>query len=214
MSQQPQEPKRGDFAREEGEVILRKHEFDGIQEYDQKLPNWWLFTFYIAIVWFVVHWVLYYHTDIFKSPQQGVTQGLVAVNDAKQKELEKTLANLSDSVLVHNWAAQPDVVNAGEAIYTKHCTPCHGADMSATIVAGGNKIPLPGLSLVDNEWKYGAMPMDIFKLINDGTPPDSSGYNGARMQAWSQMLSPKEVAEVVSFLIAKVPEDFEGIPKP
>lgn len=56
-----EETKRGSYAREKGEVVLREHEFDGIQEYDQKLPNWWLFTFYIAIVWFLVHWCVLLH---------------------------------------------------------------------------------------------------------------------------------------------------------
>ena len=62
MSDQP-EPKRGDYARKKGEVILREHEYDGIQEYDQKLPNWWLYTLFGAILFFLVDWGIYYNFD-------------------------------------------------------------------------------------------------------------------------------------------------------
>ncbi len=207
-----QEPKRGHFAQEEGEIILREHEYDGIQEYDQKLPNWWLFTFYGAIVWFIVHWAVYYYTDFFKTPQEIVKQEIVAVQQAKAAELEKTLATLDDSTLVHEWATKPEVIAAGEASFLTHCTACHGADLSATMIVGTNKIPLPGLPLNDHEWKFGDKPMDIFKIINDGSPPESTGNNGAKMQAWGQQLSPKQIAEVVAYIVAKVPEDFAGIP--
>ncbi len=209
-----QEPKRGHFAEKEGEIVLREHEFDGIQEYDQKLPNWWLFTFYGAIVWFVIHWTLYYHTDVFKSPQQTIQEGITAVQAAKQAELEKTLASLDDSTLVHEWATQPDVVAAGETTYMTLCSACHAADLSAKMQVGTNSIPLPGLPLNDHQWKFGDKPMDLFKLINAGSPPESTGNNGAKMQAWGQQLSPKQIAEVVAYLVAKVPEDFKDIPKP
>jgi cytochrome c oxidase cbb3-type subunit 3 len=66
------------------------------------------------------------------------------------------------------------------------------------------------MSLSDGQWKYGAKPMDVFKLINEGTPADSTGHNGARMQAWGQMLSPKQIAELTAFLIARNPKDFGG----
>ena len=208
------EPKRGDFAKEKGEIVLREHAFDGIREYDQKLPNWWLFTFYAAIVWFVVHWVLYYHTAVFKDAHQEVTEKIVAVQKAKSAELEKMVATLTDSKFVHEWAAKPEVVAAGEATFLTKCTPCHGVDLSATITVGNVKGPLPGLPLNDHLWKFGGQPMRIFQLINEGSPPESTGNNGAKMQVWGQTLSPKQIAEVVSYIISKVPEDFKDIPPP
>ena len=207
-----QEPKRGHFAKEKGEIILREHEYDGIQEYDQKLPNWWLFTFYGAIVWFVVHWAVYYHTNTIKTPQDRVKDGIAEVQKVKAAELEKTLASLDDSTLVHDWASKPEVVTAGEATFLTNCTACHGADLSATMTVGATKVPLPGLPLNDRQWKFGGKPMQIFKLINEGSPPESTGYNGAKMQVWGQTLSPKQIAEVTAYLIAKLPEDFKDIP--
>ena len=207
-----QEPKRGAFAKEKGEVILREHEFDGIQEYDQKLPNWWLFTFYATIVWFVVCWTLYYQTSLFKDAHQEVKEKFAAVQKVKSAELEKLVATLDDSKLVHEWATNPEVVAAGETIYLTNCTPCHGVDLSATITVGTTKMNLPGLPLNDHIWKFGNQPMRLFKLINEGSPPESTGNNGAKMQAWGQLLSPKQIAAVVSYIISKVPEDFKDIP--
>lgn len=207
-----QEPKRGTFAKEKGEVILREHEYDGIQEYDQKLPNWWLFTFYGAIVWFVAHWALYYHTGLLKTDHEEVISRIQSVQHAKAAELEKTLTSLNDATLVHEWATQPEVTSAGEATYLTNCSACHAADLSATMAAGAVKVPLPGLPLNDHQWKFGGKPMDLFKLIHEGSPPESTGHNGAKMQPWGQTLSPKQVAEVVAFLISRLPEDFKDIP--
>ena len=213
-SKEPQGPKRGHFAEKEGEIILREHEYDGIQEYDQKLPNWWLFTFYGAIVWFVLLWVFYYQTDLLKSPQEKLQLSLVELQKAKEAELQETLKNLNDSVLAHTWANDTSVVAAGEVTYMTLCSSCHAADMSSKMEVAGNLIPLPGLALNDGEWKFGSKPMDLFKLINEGSPEDSDGYNGAKMQAWNQQLSPKQVAEVVAYLINRLPDDFTDIPEP
>jgi len=207
-----QEPKRGHFAKEKGEVILREHEYDGIQEYDQKLPNWWLFTFYGAIVFFVGYWALYYHTSGLKTDRQNIIEAITSVQKAKNAELEKTLSSLTDSKLVHQWATDPTITAAGEATFLTNCSACHAADLSATMTAGGNKIPLPGLPLNDGVWKFGGKPMQIFKLINEGSPPESTGNNGAKMQPWGQTLTSKQVAELVAFIVSKVPNDFKDVP--
>jgi cytochrome c oxidase cbb3-type subunit 3 len=204
------EIKRGSYAKEKGEVILREHEYDGIQEFDQKLPNWWLFTFYGGIIWFVAYWVIYYHAGWSQTDQQKIVTQVVALQEKKDAELAATLASLDDKMLIEQWAADPSVVAAGEATYAVSCSACHAADLTAMMDAGGSKIPLPGRSLSDGHWEYGAKPMEIFKLINEGTPAAAPGYNGAKMQPWGQILTPKQVAEVTAFLISKNPKDFGG----
>lgn len=204
------EIKRGTYAKEEGEVVLREHEYDGIQEFDQKLPNWWLFTFYGAIVWFVVYWGLYYHTKVYQTDQDKIIATVSALQEKKDKELSATLATLDDTTLISKWATDPAIVATGETTYSINCVACHAADLSATMDVAGNKIPLPGMPLNDGTWKYGAKPMELFKLINEGTPADSAGHNGAKMVAWGQVLSPKQIAEVTAFLISKNPKDFGG----
>jgi cytochrome c oxidase cbb3-type subunit 3 len=202
------EIKRGHYAREKGEVVLREHEFDGIQEFDQKLPNWWLFTFYGAVVFFVIYWCVYYYTGALRTDQQAIIEKVTALQQKKDAELAATLASLDDKTLIGKWAVDPMIVASGEATFMTNCSACHASDLSGTMKVSGNAVPLPGLPLNDHQWKYGGNPMDIFKLVNQGTPPESSGHNGAKMVAWGQVLSPKQIAEVTAFLIAKNPEDF------
>lgn len=210
MSEKNDKPevRRGDFARKKGEVILREHEYDGIQEFDQKLPNWWLFTFYGAVVWFVGYWVLYYHTSIYQTDEQRVTAKLAALEENKQSELEKALESIDNETLVNEWATDPTIVEAGQTHYNTNCVACHAQDLSAVMMAGGQEIPLPGLALNDGEWKFGGEPMDIFKIVNEGSPPESKGHNGAKMQAWGQMMTPQEVAEVTAYIIAQNPGEY------
>jgi cytochrome c oxidase cbb3-type subunit 3 len=195
--------RRGDFAKGKGEVILRKHEYDGIQEFDQKLPNWWLFTFYGAIALFFGMWFLYYNVGIIPSDEERITTAVAAVHQKKSEALADTMSTLTDAVLVHEWATNDLKVKAGEAIYMQVCIACHGPNMDAPTKLG--------LSLVDKEWKYGDKPLDIFALINEGTPPESKGMepSGARMIPYGSLYTPDQIASLVAFIIAKNKEEFE-----
>ena len=50
--------------------------------------------------------------------------------------------------------------------------------------------------------------MDIFKIINQGTPADSPGHNGAKMEAWGQKMPPLQIAEMTAFIISRNQAEF------
>ncbi|MGJ8671363.1 MAG: cbb3-type cytochrome c oxidase N-terminal domain-containing protein [Rubritalea sp.] len=194
--------KRADYAREKGEIVLRTHEYDGIQEYDQKLPNWWLFTLWGAIAAFLIYYTLYYTLDLLPSSKAQMDQKVADIEAVRKQALEETLAKLDNSVLVNEWSTNSETVAAGKGVYTQMCSACHGADLAAN---GGTT----GRPLNDGEWFYGGKPMDVFKIINEGTPEGSSGLNGLKMVAWGKSgLTPKQVAEVTAYLIDANPDDF------
>lgn len=202
------EVKRGDFAKKKGEVVLREHEYDGIQEYDQKLPNWWLFTFYGAIIFFVAYWVIYYYTDKIQTDQEQIITQVKQLQEDKKKALADTLSSLNDQILIEQWAADDAIVTNGSQTYAQVCIACHGAELDATM----SGVPLPGRSLVDDEWTYGKAPMSIFKMINEGTPAGAPGYNGVPMIAkGGGNLTLKQVAELTAFIVSKNPNQYENL---
>jgi cytochrome c oxidase cbb3-type subunit 3 len=204
-----EEHRRAAFASKKGEVVIRPHEYDGIQEYDQKLPNWWLITFFGAILFYLAYWLIYYQAGWIKPDTESVAEKMASIEIKKQDSLKETLATLSDDILVNEWATNASIVAKGESHYNQICFACHGPNLDAPL----KQAP----SLVDGKWKYGDRPMEIFKIINEGTPEDSAGMEGtgAKMlpRGGSQKFEAPEVAELVAFLISKNPADFEGYKK-
>ena len=169
--------------------VLREHTYDGIQEYDQKLPNWWLFTWYITIVWFIIAWVAYYQLHLGESGPEQVDKALANIKAVQLKELEK----LTDDKL-WEMSQDPKIVSAGAATFATTCVACHGADLSAKI----NGVKLPGQPLNDTEWKHGGNPLQLLGIVRKGAPDVTKG-----MPAWEPQLGLNRVVEVVSFVLSK-----------
>ena len=210
MSQEEPKITRAAYASKKGEIALREHEYDGIQEYDQLLPNWWLFIFFAFTFFFFAYWIIYYQFGLTRTDVERLEDRLAVINEAKAAALEELLANLDDDVLVTQLATDPEQLAVGHQVYTTHCLACHGADLHARISIGdGQFVNLPGRSLMDGEWEYGDTPMDIFRIINEGSPPGSSGFNGALMEAFGQRLPPTDIAAVTAYILRENAEQFD-----
>lgn len=212
MSQDEPQITRAAYATKKGEIALRDHEYDGIQEYDQLLPNWWLSIFFAFTFFFFAYWVAYYQFGLTRTDVERLDDRLAVIRQAKAAALEEMLAKLDDDILVNTFATDPEQLALGEKVYLSLCLACHGPDLDARIAMPNDQyFNLSGLSLVDGEWKYGSKPMDIFRLINNGTPPESEGHNNARMLAYGDTLPPTDIAAVTAYILSFNAEEF-GVP--
>lgn len=168
---------------------LRPHTYDGIQEYDQTLPNWWLFTWYGAMIVFVIGWVGYYQLGYGLSDEKRIDTAMAKIADFQKKELE-----LINDDKLWEMSRDPKVVAAGAATFNTTCVACHAGDLSAHL--GGVK--LPGLPLNDQEWKHGGKPLQILTVVRKGSPDVTKG-----MPAWEPQLGLQRVVEAVAFVLSK-----------
>ena len=172
---------------------LREHVFDGIQEYDQKLPNWWLFTWYFTIAWFVIYWLAYYQIKAVDTDENKLHAQLAQIDQARKEAFEK----ITDDKL-WEMSQDPKIVEAGRASFMTpgRCVTCHGADLGAKKTHPENPT-LIGLPLNDTEWKYGGNPTDVLKVVRKGSPDATKG-----MPPWEPQLGAQGCLEVTAFIMS------------
>ena len=110
------------------------HEWDGIKEYDNPLPRWWLWVFYACIVWSVGYWIVMpawplidgYTKGVIGYSQRQVVENKLERNKAAQsvylKQLgEKSLAEIRDDADLLSFARA-----GGRSAFAVNCSQCHG----------------------------------------------------------------------------------------
>lgn len=165
----------------QGQIL---HEYDGIEEADNKLPLWWLITFYGSIVFAILYWFYYEAYEIGDQPLQAY--------NAQMKEAAGAGGEVSDELL--EMAAKDEAaVSAGKTLFATHCVACHEAQ-------GQGKI---GPNLTDAYWVHGGSPTSIHKIVNEGV-----GAKG--MPAWGAILGAEATQQVVAFVLTLRNTNVEG----
>ncbi len=195
-----------EFAEKKGEVVLREHVFDGIQEYDQKMPNWWLTILWLSIAFFFVYYLVYYSFGLLPTSTESMDARVEAIAQQRVDAVKRTLDSLDDSILVNQWGSDTTILAKGQEVYNQHCVACHAPDMNSN---NG----LTARPLTDGVWHYGDKPMDVFNIILTGTPKDSEGYKMMRMEKWGEKIGPEKVAQVTAYILSKNPDDFAKFKK-
>lgn len=130
------------------------HEWDGIEELNNPLPRWWLYTMYATILFSIVYVVMYPAIPLLSKGTEG-TQGWTSrgqLADEMKAENEKragmlaALAATPIEKLPENKELMQQAVAGGRAAFRVNCVQCHGAG-----AAGGNGYP----NLNDDDWLWG-----------------------------------------------------------
>lgn len=153
-----------------------EHSYDGIQEYDNPMPRWWVLTFWGTIVF----------SALYALNIGGMNAGRVA-------EYEKDMAAFRAAHPAPSGPTSPDrllaltkdnhEVSEGKKIFAKNCAVCHSPD-------GGGLI---GPNLTDDAWIHGGKIEDINATIVNGVLAKG-------MPPWGKMLKPEEVDEVAAYV--------------
>lgn len=186
------------------EVQSTGHSWDGIEEYDNPLPRWWLWTFYATCVWALVYTFFYPAWPLVS----GATQGLLGTSNRAQVAAEIERFNTANGPIeerlvqaaLTDIAADPELANytqnAGGAVFRTWCAQCHGSG-----AAGARGYP----NLLDNVWLWGGTIEDIHTTILHGIrSPDDADTRYSEMPRFGrdELLDDTQISQVANYVLA------------
>ena len=160
----------------------RDHEFDGIQEYDNDMPRWWL-NLFILTIGFSVLYFAWYHLPFFPSQSLLDEYNLAAKTAAVAATEQREKAEKS-GFDYHAALQDAALIGRGKETFTTNCSPCHAVD-------GGGGV---GPNLTDNFWIYGGSGPKIEATINNGAVEKG-------MPAWGPILGIDKVRESTAYIM-------------
>lgn len=167
-------------AHEQDKVMGHAADNDGIEEYDNALPAWWLWLLYGTIV-FAVGYTVDYHF-ISKRSQAGEYDAEVAAAEEAMAAV-RAAAPVPTGAAANPTGAIVGDPAAGKAIYASTCVGCHGPELKGGV----------GPDLTDATWIHGGTLEQITHTVTSGVPEKG-------MLSWGPVLGAEKVAHVAAFV--------------
>ncbi|APG45943.1 cytochrome-c oxidase, cbb3-type subunit III [Phaeobacter porticola] len=180
------------------------HSWDGIEEFDNPMPRWWLWTFYATIIWAIGYTVAYPAWPGIQSATAGVlgwnSRALVAEEIAAVNEANAPINSRLEEIELASITTDPELngyaVSAGSAVFKTWCAQCHGAG-----AAGAKGYP----NLLDDDWLWGGSMEDIHTTIAHGIrneESDDARYSEMPAFGRDELLEKDEISQVVNYVMS------------
>ena len=183
------------------------HSWDGIEEFNNPLPRWWLWIFYACIVWGIWYSVAYPAWPGVKSATAGYlgfsTRAQVAEEiataEAKNAAINEKLASVELASIATDPELEGYAKSAGAAVFKTWCAQCHQTN-------GAGAVGYPNLQ--DDDWLWGGTMEDIHLTLLHGIrseTDDDSRYSEMPAFGRDEFLEEEEISQVVNFVMSLTP---------
>lgn len=197
-----------------GEVETTGHEWDGIEELNNPLPRWWLWTFYATIIWALAYSVAYPAWPLLTRATPGLlgasTRADVAAEikrfDDANAGIKTRLADADLTAIATDPELNQFAVSAGAAVFKTWCAQCHGSG-AAGVQASGYP------NLLDDDWLWGGDIESIHTTITHGIRNTTDGdarYSEMPKFGADGLLEAAQIEQVVQHVLAISGQDHDA----
>lgn len=186
------------------------HSWDGIQELNNPLPRWWLWTLYVTIIWGIGYTIAYPAWPMIS----GATKGMlgystraevaldIAAHEAKNEALVADLIAADLPALAAGDDLHRYAVARGNSVFSAQCSQCHGSG-----AAGAKGYP----NLLDNDWLWGGDVESIAYSIRHGIRNETDlDARYSQMPAYGDIFDRDEIAAVVEHVVSLSSTEFDA----
>lgn len=185
------------------EVRTTGHEWDGIEEWNNPLPKWWLYTFYACVIWAIGYWIVYPAWPTVSSYTKGylgysqraqVNKDIAAAKEGTAAFSEKIAEGDFETI-----KADPELLSfalaGGEAAFGDNCAPCHGRGAQGFV-------GYPNLR--DDAWIWGGSLEGIQQTILHGIRSDDPQTRMSMMPAFGELgiLNREQILDTVQYVMS------------
>ena len=195
---------------EETGVETTGHSWDGIEELNNPLPRWWLWTLYLTIIWGIGYTIAYPAWPLISGATSGMlgwsTRGNVAADieahEGQNASLVAALLEADMATLPENADLNRYAISRGGAIFRAQCSQCHGSG-----AAGAVGYP----NLLDNDWLWGGSMDEIVYTVRHGIRNETDfDAHWSQMTAFDGILEPEAIEATVEYVVSLSNTEFDA----
>ena len=165
--------------------VIQGHTYDGIREYDNPMPGWWVALFWSCVLFaplyllgvHVFGWIDTYQDDFAESGRR--------LEEVRAVYAATGPAFKTDAGALREYASDAAMAEAGAVHFAAICAACHGAQGQGVI----------GPNLTDEYWIHGDDPEHLWVSIAEGFPAKG-------MPPMSAQLGEEERAQVMAYIVS------------